>query len=189
MPFEIEAKLKVDSHDAVRQRLQESGARLREETIETDRLFDRIEQNLREQGIALRLRTVQRADNRSTIRSVLTVKGPATTGAVKTREEVEQPVQDADAAARMLELLGFSADLTYQKRRETWEHRECIISLDTPPHIGYFVEIEGPTEERVLEVQAELGLENLPHVRPSYAAMLAAFCEGNNLTDRKVMLE
>lgn len=188
MSLEIETKIKVDAHEPVRQRLAQRGASLRDQVIETDTLFDRPDGSLRARGVALRLRRVVRASDSAFLRTVLTVKGPVLAGAVKTREELEQEIADADVMVHMLELLGFPADLTYQKRREIWSFRDCLVCLDEPAHLGNYVEIEGPDKRSVLAVQAELGLAEYPHTRSSYAAMMTAYCESRGISPRQVML-
>lgn len=187
MAYEIEAKLRVAAHEPIRARLRSLGGALRGDTIETDTLFDHSDGSLREAGVALRVRSIAAVDGPA-CGGALTVKGPVIPGAVKKREEIEFPVEDAKAAGRMLGLLQFVPVLTYQKRRETWTYRDCVVCLDEPPFLGLFVEIEGPSEEAVQKAQRELGLASEPHVRPSYAAMLSEYCERNGICDRVLML-
>jgi hypothetical protein len=40
------------------------------------------------------------------------------------------------------------------------------------PLLGDFVEIEGPNEEEITNVQNNLGLNDLPHISKSYASLL-----------------
>jgi adenylate cyclase class IV len=46
------------------------------------------------------------------------------------------------------------------------------VALDELPALGSFVEIEGPDDERIADVQARLGLAKQPHVARSYAQMI-----------------
>ena len=50
MPFETEAKLRVDAHEPVRDRLRAGGATFIEKVIETNVIFDRPDGSLRRQG-------------------------------------------------------------------------------------------------------------------------------------------
>lgn len=182
MPSEIEAKFRVESHQPVLERLQAIGATFLTRVLETNVIFDRSDGSLRNRGCGLRIRSVQveRGDDR---RATLTFKGPVLDGPFKSREELEVEVDDAATAANILHRLGFVSILSYQKRRESWGHRDCRIELDEPPHIGLFVEIEGPNEAAIRTAQAELGLENTTHIRASYLHMLLAFSREHGVTD------
>jgi hypothetical protein len=105
-------------------------------------------------------------------------------GPFKSREELEIDISSADTVARMLGLLGFVQVLRYQKRRESYRLGDCRIELDEPPHVGVFVEIEGPTESAIQAAQKELDLTGSPHVKASYPSMLAAYCDENGIADR-----
>ena len=177
---EIEAKLRVSSHDAVRERLRFLGATHVRTGIETNVIYDRPDGSLRKRGMGLRVRTVA-ADQGDAPPAMITVKGPRITDELKTREELEVQVDDPATAAAMLEMLGYRVILRYEKRRESWTLGECLVELDTPPHIGLFVEIEGPTAEAVQEARARLNLTGTPHVESSYVRMLLDLCRKKSL--------
>lgn len=172
MGLEIEAKIRVDSHDAVRAALRATGATYLHSAVESDCLFDRADGSLRARAVALRLREVRFVEPIDPV-VVMTVKGPAGLSRVKAREELELTVPDIKQASRMLELLGFMATLTVEKSRETWRHGDCVVALDEVPSLGRFVEIEGPDERTVLEVQRSLGLGDREHLGSAYATMIA----------------
>ena len=185
MPRELEAKLRVESHEPVRSRLQSVAAALLGGVLETNRIFDRPDGSLQKRGYGLRVRSTV-AERTAESSATLTVKGPIAAGPFKSREELEVNVSDADAVSRMLELLGFVPILRYEKRRESWRLDECRIELDEPPHIGLFVEIEGPDEASIQRVQEKIGLGEATHVRASYVRMLAAYCDAHGITSRSV---
>jgi adenylate cyclase class 2 len=60
----------------------------------------------------------------------------------------------------------------YQKKRQVWRLGGCEVALDELPLLGTFVEIEGPNEKKIADVQKKLGLEDLPHIHQSYAALM-----------------
>ncbi len=195
MSREIEAKLRVDSHQPVRERLRALGAEFVARVLETNRIFDRSDGSFRRRGCGLRIRSAVAADATTGRKedpthhaATLTFKGPVIAGTFTSREEVEVGISDEETTARMLALLGFAPVLVYQKRRESWRLGECRIELDEPPHIGLFVEIEGPDEHVIQEVQVALGLEATAHVRSSYVHMLAAYCEEHGITVRVLSL-
>ena len=148
MPLEIEAKLRVESLDPVRERLRAAGAELLGCVLEANRIFDRPDGSLRRGGCGLRVRSCV-AESGDAPPATLTFKGPIVPGAFKSRDEVEVSVGDADVAVRILEALGFVVILAYRKRRESWRLRDCRVELDEPPHIGLFVEIEGPDDAAI----------------------------------------
>jgi adenylate cyclase class 2 len=123
--------------------------------------------------MGLRLRRTRDATSGAETFTV-TSKGPASAGSLKRRDELEFTVSDADAAARLFVRLGFQPDLSFEKRRETWELDGCHVELDELPRLGKFVEIEGPSEDVILRVRDKLGLTRAQLVRTSYIAMVAA---------------
>lgn len=185
MSWETELKLRVSSHDPVRERLRRHGAVPAGKVLEVNDIFDRPDGALRRRGVGLRIRTV-RAETGGGGSTILTVKGARVPGALKTREEVEFPVPNAETATRALNLLGFVRVLRYQKRRESWRLGECLVELDEPPRIGLFVEIEGPDEDTILAVRRRLELDDAEPVAETYVHLLADFCNEHGLTDRVV---
>jgi len=172
MGVEIEAKLKVDDHDAVRARLTKLGAARITRTLETNTFFDAPDALLRKSDRGLRVR--QNHDlERGHDSAVITFKGPRQPGAVKKRMEIETTVGDAATASELFRALGFQPTLSFEKLRESWQLAGCHIELDELPHLGKFVEIEGPDETTVLSVRRDLGLADHPAIQQSYISMLA----------------
>lgn len=180
MSLETEAKLRVDSHEPVRDRLRALEATFLEKVIETNFIFDRPDGSLMNQGCGLRIRS-RAGEDGSHAGATLTFKGPPIQGPFKKREELEIRIDDADIGPAILERLGFVIVLQYQKRRESWSWRSCGIELDEPPHVGRFVEIEGPNEEAIRSVQGELGLGDVPHTRATYVHMLLEYARQRGL--------
>ena len=187
MPIETELKLRVESHEPVRARLKDVGAIFVENVVETNRVYDRPDGALRRRRCGLRLRSVALLGGTGS-RATLTYKGPRFEMALKSREELEVGVGDAETTARILEQLGFVPMLCFQKRRESWRLGGCRVELDEPPRIGLFVEIEGPHEEAIRAVQWRLGLQKLRPVPTSYVGMLIAYCDANGIADRTLTL-
>lgn len=190
MAWEIELKLRVASHDDVRQRLHDCGAQRASRVLEQNDIFDRPDGALRTRGVGLRIRSTRDGDDTAvsdeSAPATLTVKGPREPGVFKSREEVEFAVPNADTAARMLNLLGFVRILRYEKRRESWRFGGCLVELDEPPHLGRFVEIEGPDEAAINTVRTELGLAQAAPVADSYVRLMMNYCAAHGLDERVV---
>jgi adenylate cyclase class 2 len=77
-----------------------------------------------------------------------------------------------ESASALIERLGFTRVLSFEKRRDTWKLDGCEVDLDELPMLGTYVEIEGPREEAVLKVREKLQLSDRPLVRASYISML-----------------
>ncbi len=170
MDLEIEAKIKVDSHDAVRARLRELGAVYLGKARETNRILDR-KKKLRKAGCGLRVRQIEVLDGDPGSSSI-TYKGSVQPSDLKVRSEINVAVDDAEAAARIFEALGFEPFITFEKIRESWQLGDCRVELDEVPLLGTFVEIEGPSEPAVNKTKSELGFDAAKNITQSYVKML-----------------
>jgi adenylate cyclase class 2 len=60
-----------------------------------------------------------------------------------------------------------------EKKRRLWQLGGCSVALDQLPSLGDFVEIEGPDENTITNVQQDLGLADLSHIGKSYAQLIS----------------
>ncbi len=187
MALEIEAKFRVGSHGPIRERLAAIGARFLERVLERNEILDRPDAELQRRGCGLRVRE-KIDENGESVGATVTYKGPRRPGPLKSREEIETEIDDAEATRRIFAGLGFISVLSYEKRRESWEIDGCRVELDEPPHIGLFVEIEGPDEPAIRAVQERLGLESSDMEPESYGSMLMAHCAREGIQDRTLRL-
>ncbi|MCH7596299.1 MAG: class IV adenylate cyclase [Planctomycetes bacterium] len=187
MATETELKLRVASHDPVRERLMALGARSLGRVVETNVILDGREGPLRSRGCGLRVRSTV-DDGGASAGATLTYKGPRAAGVLKVREELEVSVTNADTTLQILAKLGFAPILQYEKRRESWQLGSCRVELDEPPHLGLFVEIEGPDEAAILSCRNDLGLGAAEAVAQSYVAMLVAYCDERGIMSRTIGL-
>jgi adenylate cyclase class 2 len=179
MHIEIEAKLKVKSLTNVARKLRSSKAEFLGERLQNDTYLDDSSGTMRKTDSALRIRR-QFVKGREQV--VITFKGPKKKGRFKRRREIEFEVEDGDLAERFLEMLGFKKEIIVKKKRREWRLGDCLVALDELPILGSFVEIEGPGEKKIASVQKKLGLEDLPHIRESYACLM----EKNLRTGKKL---
>jgi len=188
MPRETEAKLRVASHDPVRERLVAAGAEFIERVMERNQILDRPDGSLRGRGCGLRVRSVEPVEGGPS-RATMTFKGPRASGAFKSREELETDVGDAEVALALLQQIGFIVILSYEKRRESWRLGSCRVELDRPPMIGRYVEIEGPDEAAIQSVRETLGLGSAEVEGASYVRLLLRACNERGVTDRSLTLD
>jgi len=188
MPTEIEAKMRLEDPAGLALRLRNANAQPLGEVMEFNEFFDTAGDDLYRAGAGLRLRASRDlASGRA--RCAITHKGRRLPGEIKVREETEVGVDDAAAARQLLDRLGFRRRLAFEKRRQSWRLEKCRIEIDQVPHLGYFVEIEGPDEQSVLDMRRRLGLENSPLISESYARLVADYIESHGLETREVRFD
>ena len=169
MCVEIEAKLKVDSPAEVERRLSELGAEFVAEQLQIDSLLDDANDTLTSSDRCLRIRRQTTAGSE---RFFLGYKGGREDSNFKKRQEIEMEVTDVDSLLKLFTALGYEEKVVVEKRRRLWRLAGCEVALDELPLLGDFVEIEGPDEEAIADVQTRLGLETLPHIAKSYANLI-----------------
>jgi predicted adenylyl cyclase CyaB len=174
MPLEIEIKLQLDSLAPVRARLAALRAVHTGAVRETNVFFDRPDLSLRHADSGLRVRfTTSPSD--PTPQTLLTFKGPASSSGLRSREAFDLHLTPHDQIIPLLHALGFQQLFLFEKDRDSWRLADCLVELDTLPHFGHFLEIEGPSESAVRAVQSALHLAHVPAHRDSYAKMVGEF--------------
>lgn len=157
--IEIEKKYRLTAaqRDAVLRRLKETGAEDRGEEFEENTIYGGGA--LRDNSV-LRLRRVGR-------RALLTYKERfPRSSAIKHQREDETAVEDPNAMAAVLDALGFTPALVYEKRRQTWSLGAAEVVIDELP-FGLFMEIEGD-EDEINAAEQTLGIEGLPAEHSTY---------------------
>ncbi len=188
MAIEIEAKMPLKDVAGLIKRLKARKARRGRTVLEVNTFFDTPQQALKAADRGLRLRVEREIGGRRQVATV-THKGPRVHGRLKNRAETEFQVDDADQAAELLAALGYAPFFSFEKRRQYWELNGCQIALDRLPYLGDFVEIEGPSEKRVLATRHRLELVDLPMLTTSYIALLMDYLEEHHLKEAFARLE
>jgi predicted adenylyl cyclase CyaB len=161
---EQEVKLRFESHEAARQAVITAGGRLvRSERPQDDRYLDTTDDHLSRGRCALRMR-------REPGVTTVTFKGPMQGGPVKSREEIETTVADADVMEALFGRLGFTEWWRNLKHREDYLIGEARVFIDRTD-VGVFVEIEG-TPKTIAETAAALGRGPDDYILDSYHALL-----------------
>lgn len=165
---EVEIKFRIDDIEALTARLQEAGFRqITPRTHELNTLYDQ-RSRLRRRGALLRLRQYGKE-------WTLTYKdkSKSTPGRHKSRREIETPVAEGEAMARIIEALGLKPSFSYEKYRSEWTDGKGHVVLDETP-IGNYGEIEGPPEW--IDATAErLAIAHDQYITLSYAELFAAW--------------
>ncbi len=180
---ETEVKFYVRDLKRIEMRLLELEAHLIQERIhEINYRFDDSNGGLRKTGKVLRLRKDAEAK--------LTFKGPGDVGAggILSRTEIEFTVDSFDGAMKLVESLGFTPILFYEKFRATYELDGVHIMLDELPY-GSFVEIEGEDITALREIAGLLGLNWDAIVRAGYHALFERIAQEYELDPSQLSFE
>ena len=172
MALEIEAKMQVDDHAPIRQRLKRNGAKRLHRHLETNTFIDTVDHALQQHDSGLRIRRARDVDT-GLVTAVITHKGPRQPGLLKIRPETEVKVASYEDAVALMEALDYHITLCFEKRRDSWQLDDCEVELDELPQLGRFVEIEGPSEAAIESVRAQLGLAGHPLIQTGYATLVA----------------
>jgi adenylate cyclase class 2 len=151
--IEIEKKYRLSKKQRtdVLQRLPKLGAKRKGEEFEENTLYAGA--GLDVGRSVLRLRRIGK-------RGILTFKERFPTRSdIKHQREDETRVGDPDAMELILDALGFTPAMVYEKRRETWTLGKAEIVIDELP-FGLFMEIEGP-EQDIRDIESKLAIKRL----------------------------
>ncbi|GAB7093347.1 class IV adenylate cyclase [Halolamina litorea] len=176
--YEVELKVAAD-HERVRAALDDAGAEAVDRIRQVDTYYDAPHREFAETDEALRLREETDLDGGETTVK-MTYKGPLVEAASKTREEHETAVTDGDAAAGILDGLGFEPAATVEKQRERFALDGYTVTLDSVDGVGAFVEVEREASEDAVEsvregaqaLMRDLGLDPDDQIRTSYLGLL-----------------
>ncbi len=180
--YEVELKVEAD-HERVRTALDNAEATPVDHVRQVDTYYDAPHREFAETDEALRLRRETELDgDGAETTTKMTYKGPLVESESKTREEHETGVDDGEAAAGILDGLGFEPAATVEKERERFALDGYTVTLDSVDGLGSFVEVERETTEAEIESVRrggqdrlrELGLDPDEQVRTSYLGLLLA---------------
>ena len=176
-PYEIEIKLRVsDDYEPMSRRLCRAGAQYIRDVRETNIFLDTSDGQLRAVRAALRLRH-QITMEGQVLPSLITWKGQRTGNQISSRPSIDFSAQPPALAELLFSALGYVKTMEFQKRRRSYEFRDCLVELDEMPVFGFFLEIEAPTEAAVAAARRDLGLDDLPVEETSYFAMVRKYLQ------------
>ena len=163
--IEVEKKFRLTKRqrDTVLKRLMDIGASLEREEFEENTLYDG--EGLQHGACVLRLR---RVGAKATLTFKKRIPGSS---AIKQQREEETAVADPEAMEAILEALGYTPAMVYEKRRQTWLLGKTEIVIDVLP-FGLFMEIEGRANE-IRAAERKLGLKGLRAEHATYPQLTA----------------
>ena len=167
--IEIEAKIKVDSLDGIAAKLEYVRAELVSKQHHLDSYFVDAGRTLTRTDRGLRLRQLT-VDGTTTV--ILTYKGPRENTKFKSRKEIEVSIDDFTEMATLLEALGFTRRLAFEKKRDLYHLADCEVCLDELPLLGSYIEIEGPSEDAIDDILSKLGLSGADHISQGYSMLM-----------------
>jgi len=163
---EIEIKFQVRDVKATSEKLKRLGFQIAVgRHWEKNLLLDDKDGELKRHGKLLRIRKTPFGQS-------LTFKGPiAATSKLKHREEIECKCEDASLMVRILDEIGYKVMTQYSKYRTVFERTGLVASLDET-EAGNYIEVEGPTDEAIMEFGKQLGYTEQDYVRRTYAELI-----------------
>ncbi len=165
MAIETECKIYIENIDQILNRLSQTQAEiLIPRVFEQNYRYENLEKTLTPNGIVLRLR--QDGDNRITYKSPL----PSDTDGIVKRLELETTVGDLDTMNVILQHLGFTRYMSYEKYRTTYHYLDLPnveIVVDEMPY-GNFIEVEGEAAA-INDVVKRLNLDHTKRIIESYS--------------------
>lgn len=150
MNTEIEAKFANVDHTQMRSKLTQIGAHC----TQPERLMRRVVYHndaMSKRGAFLRIRDEGH-------RVTMTYK-QFDEDSLAGAKEYEIQVSDFETAVSLVDATGLIHDTYQESRRETWKLGDVEIALDEWPWINAYMEIEGPSEDKVRGVVRQLGLQ------------------------------
>ena len=139
--------LEIDS-TSIFSKLEEIGAELEWDLLQRRYVYDFIP---KVNGKWIRLRT-------NGDKTTLTIKN-LVSSEIDGTQELEIRVDDFDKTNFILNELGYEARSYQENRRVQYKYEDVEIDVDSWPGIPTFLEIEGPSEEKVYEILFKIGFK------------------------------
>ena len=147
MNNEIEAQFLDINKDGIRTTLKKLGAKL----VKPEVLMKRVVFSLDKHSYA---RVRDEGD-----KIVMTYKNVLDQNSILGTKEINVVVDNYDNAVLLLKSCGLKPKSREESYREKWVLDDVELCIDTWPWIPTFLEIEGPSEEKVWKVAEKLGLD------------------------------
>tara|TARA_Y100000310_G_scaffold240778_1_gene244682 strand:- start:1648 stop:2202 length:555 start_codon:yes stop_codon:yes gene_type:complete len=169
--MEVEARVKVDSLEEVKEKLVGLGAEFYKEKNQVDSIFKKKGDELKPQGPGDFILRIRESD-----KNFLTFKALTETTGAWVEHETE--VQNAEEMNEILVKSGFSKALTMTKKRLCGALDDFELCLDDIKELGTFIEIaldsddEKKAKEEIVGLLNKLGFDESQIVHKGYVAIL-----------------
>lgn len=168
---ELEIKIQIPSHDfkAVYANCVSKLGQPISHLLQLDEYYDTPDGQLKKQDLVIRIRSHGH-------KKTIALKSPRIElkSGMNSRIELEFLSAEGEEVHKQLQNQGLLPNESSEKERWTFQYNDCEIVLDKLPFIGSFVEIEGPSEESILEIVKLLNLSTYPIIRQNYGELMKA---------------
>ncbi len=134
-----------------------------------DEYFDTSDGQLKKQDLVIRIRSIGNSET-------VAFKSPRVClpGGMTSRIELEFKAAADQQPREQLLRQGLAVAQASEKERWTFEQEDIEVVLDHLPFIGFFVEIEGPTQEAIHQMVAKLQLPHGAGIQQHYGELTTA---------------
>ncbi len=167
----IEMEIKARSNPQAEKKIKKEGKFVKKQKQE-DIYFNHPKKDFSKTDEALRLRK----ENKKTL---LTYKGPKIDEKSKSRNEIEEEVENFEKTKNILEALGFEVAGKVKKERLTYKLNEYKITIDDVNNLNKFIELEKEVKElnkemidEAIELLKKIGLKERDFETKSYLELL-----------------
>lgn len=167
---ELEIKIKINSEEHF-QAVYENCCKLfgqpSSHLLQLDEYYDTSDAQLKKQDLVIRIRS--NGDKKTIALKSPRIELPS---GMSSRIELEFLSAQGENVQQQLLSQGLSPNEAAEKERWTFTYEDCEIVLDKLPFIGFFIEIEGPSEIAIQEVVHLLDLASSQVVRKNYGELM-----------------
>jgi predicted adenylyl cyclase CyaB len=166
---ELEIKIQLDSKvhfEQVYGKCQKLCGQPESHVRQLDEYYDTADTQLKELDMVVRIRSTNNSET-------IALKSPRRhlSGGMTSRVELEFKTAPGETPREQLARQGLSVSQASEKERWTFVKGEIEIVLDHLPFLGYFVEIEGPSQDAINEVVRLLDLPPDAGIQKNYGEL------------------
>jgi adenylate cyclase class IV len=175
MPNELEAKFKIEESDIcdLQAKILSLGALYKGKRKEINEFFDSKDERLNKAGLLVRLRTINWI-GKGDSEYVITYKGR------------QNSVSNPESAVKVFNIMGYVKNFSFEKKRRCYTLGDCLIEIDELPKLGFFCEIEGPTQKAIERVMVRIGFADAKLINKGYGTLIRDYLK-NNKSKKKAL--
>jgi adenylate cyclase class 2 len=164
---EIEVKFLEISIEDIEHKLESIGAQKIGETLSQITNFDYPDYRLKEIKAWVRLRS-EFGKTTLSYKQRLGVTAEDGLSSDAGMKEIEISVSDFETTRKFLHAIGLIEKFSQERKRIRWIKEDVEFDIDTWPLVPSYLEIEGPSWEKVKQAAADLGLQWSDHLKLSF---------------------